>query len=138
MGLNLLSKFKLLLKVLLLAGLGLTIELFWLRLPLAQAATKIPDGLLCSPGSSLDLVVETKNFYASICSSPAGKLIYTGIDKRNNRGTSLPAYAEEGTGYVAERGKYSYILTGASLSVTRNNREILNENVIGSCYRSDR
>jgi hypothetical protein len=138
MKLNLPSKLTLLLKVLFLAGIWLAIELFWLKPPLGQTATRIPDSLLCRPGSSLDLVVETKNFYASICSNPSGKYIYTGIDKRNNRGITLPAYTEEGTGYVAEKGKYSYILTGASLSITRNNKEIVNEDVIGSCRSSDR
>ncbi|MDJ0616989.1 MAG: hypothetical protein QNJ63_09620 [Calothrix sp. MO_192.B10] len=84
------------------------------------------------------MIVETKNFYASICSSAARKLIYTGIDKRSGKSITLPAYTEEGTGYVADAGKYTYYLTGASLSVTKNNRAILNEDVIGSCYRANR
>ena len=102
-----------------------------------QATARIPDNLLCTGGDSLDLIVETKNFYASICSSTSGKLIYTGIDKRNAKSITLPAYAEEGTEYVADAGKYTYYLTGASLSVTQNNQTILDEDVIGSCYRTN-
>ena len=129
-------KFKWGWKISAIAAILGAISLFLLKPYPAQTATRIPDGLLCGKGYSLDLVVETKNFYASICANTAGKLIYTGIDKRNSKGTTLPAYTEEGTGYVAERGKYSYIITGASLSITRNNREIVNENVIGSCNRT--
>lgn len=113
--------------------LFLLIQLLFFQIFPVKATARIEDNLLCSRRDSLDLIVETQNFYASICSKTSGTFIYTGIDKRNGKSIILPAYAEEGTGYVADAGKYTYYLTGASLSVTKNNQEILSEDVISSC-----
>ncbi len=78
--------------------------------------------------------IETANFFANICQDSSGQLIYIGGEKANPENTiKLPAFAEEGTGYVAENGGTTYILTGAALTVVENGVPILEENVIYSC-----
>jgi len=78
--------------------------------------------------------LETANFFANICRDSSGQLIYIGGEKANPENTiKLPAFAEEGTGYVAENGNITYIVTGAALTVVENGVPILEENVIYSC-----
>jgi hypothetical protein len=78
--------------------------------------------------------IETANFFANICRDSSGQLIYIGGEKANpENNIKLPAFAEEGTGYVAENGATTYILTGAALTVVENGVPILEENVIYSC-----
>ena len=73
---------------------------------------------------------ETANFRVYICANRRGKYFYNGVSKRNGNAITLPAITEEGTGYVATNGQYEYIVNGASLSITRNNRVIQEERVI--------
>jgi hypothetical protein len=63
---------------------------------------------------------ETDNFWIYICE--ADGLYYHGVEKGPNGGyITIPAYVEEGTGYVAENGIYTYIVNGASLSIYEGN-----------------
>ncbi|BAT55832.1 hypothetical protein NOS3756_48250 [Nostoc sp. NIES-3756] len=81
-------------------------------------------------GGRLAAQIETRNFLIHFCNR-RGKLFYTGISKRDGKGIySLPAYTEEGTGYVVKNGKYEYIVTGASLDILRNGKVIQSEQVI--------
>lgn len=81
-------------------------------------------------GGRLAAQIETRNFLIHFCDRQ-GKLYYTGISKRDGKGIySLPAYTEEGTGYVVKNGKYEYIVTGASLDIVRNGKVIQSEPVI--------
>ena len=73
---------------------------------------------------------ETANFRVYICANRRGKYFYNGVSKRNGNAITLPAITEEGTGYVATNGQYEYIVNGASLSITRNNRVSQEERVI--------
>ncbi len=76
----------------------------------------------CLPGGS-ELVefFETDNFQVLICRK-AGKLYYHGIERGGDRnGITLPAYYEEGTGYVAENGEYAYIINRSTLSIYQGN-----------------
>lgn len=78
--------------------------------------------------------VETANFFANICRKPNGQLIYIGGQKANPENTiKIPAIAEEGTGYVAEDGNTSYIVTGATLSIVENGKTISEEQVTYVC-----
>jgi hypothetical protein len=81
-------------------------------------------------GGRLEVQIETRNFLIHFCNR-RNKLFYTGISKRDGKGIySLPAYTEEGTGYVVKNGKYEYIVTGASLDILRNGKVIQSEQVI--------
>ncbi|MBD2343167.1 hypothetical protein [Anabaena subtropica] len=81
-------------------------------------------------GGRLSAQIETRNFIIHLCKR-RGKLFYTGVSKRNGRGIySLPAYTEEGTGYVARNGRYEYVVNGASLDIINNGKLIQSESVI--------
>lgn len=73
---------------------------------------------------------ETASYRIYICASRQGKYFYNGINKRNGSAITLPVFPEEGTGMVATNGQYQYIITGASLTIIRNNRVIKEEQVI--------
>lgn len=78
--------------------------------------------------------VETANFFANICYDSSGQLIYIGGEKDNpGNAIKVPAYTEEGTGYVADNGNTTYIVTGAALIVAENGQEIVDERVIYFC-----
>ncbi|MBD2252943.1 hypothetical protein H6G14_16800 [Nostoc parmelioides FACHB-3921] len=80
-------------------------------------------------GGRLSARIETPNFIIHLCERRK-KLFYTGISKHTGKGIySLPAYVEEGTGYVAKNGKYEYIVTGASLDIIKNGKVIQSETV---------
>ena len=71
---------------------------------------------------------ETDNFWIYICQSDG--LYYHGVSKPDgNNYITLPAYAEEGTGYVAENKGYTYIVNGAALSIYRDGYLIQEESV---------
>ncbi|MGB3691171.1 MAG: hypothetical protein WA865_17070 [Spirulinaceae cyanobacterium] len=70
---------------------------------------------------------ETKNFYIYICD--IDRLYYHGVSKKDSSFINLPAYTEEGTGYVAENGDYTYIVNGAALTVMQGNKVLQEENV---------
>ncbi len=70
---------------------------------------------------------ETKNFYVYICD--VDQLYYHGVSKKDGNFINLPAYAEEGTGYVAENGDYTYIINGASLTVMQGDKVLQEERV---------
>jgi hypothetical protein len=75
---------------------------------------------------------ETKNFHIYLCHNHANQLYYYGVKKSNGNTIALRARTEEGTGYVAKNGAYDYIVTGASLSVYKNGKLILEQRVIRS------
>ena len=78
--------------------------------------------------------IETANFFANICEQPNGKLIYIGGQKANPKDfIKITAIAEEGTGYVAEDGDITYIVTGATFSMVKNAETISEEQVIYVC-----
>ncbi|NET40468.1 hypothetical protein [Okeania sp. SIO2B3] len=78
--------------------------------------------------------VETANFFANICRKPNGQLIYIGGQKANPENyIKIAAIAEEGTGYVAEDGNTTYIVTGATLSIVENGKTISEEQVTYMC-----
>ncbi len=80
--------------------------------------------------------IETANFFANICQKPNGKLTYIGGQKANPENViNIPAMAEEGTGYVAEDGNITYIVTGATFSMVKNGKTISEEQVIYFCSR---
>lgn len=96
------------------------------------------DNLQICPQQNQPLVtsfyVETANFFANICRKTNGQLIYIGGQKANPENTiKIPAIAEEGTGYVAEDGNTTYIVTGATLSIVENAKTISEEQVIYVC-----
>lgn len=76
----------------------------------------------CMPGGS-ELVefFETDNFQVLICRK-RGQLYYHGIERGGDKnGITLPAYYEEGSGYVAENGEYAYIVNRSTLSIYQGN-----------------
>ncbi len=78
--------------------------------------------------------IETANLFANICQKPNGKLIYIGGQKANPEDAiQITAMAEEGTGYVAEDGDITYIVTGATFSIVKNAKTISEEQVIYVC-----
>ncbi|MBE9116926.1 hypothetical protein IQ249_13545 [Lusitaniella coriacea LEGE 07157] len=83
-------------------------------------------------GQKVEQYFETNNFRIYLCYDNSNQIFYYGVDKRNQATIALPAYTEEGTGYVAENGNYDYIVTGASLSVYESSKLILEETVIRS------
>ncbi|MFN6568152.1 hypothetical protein A6770_05465 [Nostoc minutum NIES-26] len=81
-------------------------------------------------GGLLEAYIETPNFAIYICNK-RGKLFYTSTSKLNGQGIrTLPAYTEEGTGYVAKNGKYEYVVNGASLEILKNGRVLQTDPVI--------
>jgi hypothetical protein len=83
-------------------------------------------------GQKVEKYFETKNFHIYLCYNHANKLYYYGVKKSNGSTIVLRARTEEGTGYVAKNGAYDYIVTGASLSVYKNGKSILEQRVIRS------
>lgn len=84
----------------------------------------------CLPGRT-DLVefYKTKNFQVLICEG-GRQLYYYGIEKGGDRNSiTLPAYYEEGTGYVAENGDYAYIVNSDTLSIYRGSTLLQQEQV---------
>lgn len=81
-------------------------------------------------GGLLEAYIETPNFAIYICNR-RGQLFYTGTSKLNGqRIRALPAFAEEGTGYVVQNGQYEYIVNGASLDILKNGRVLQTDPVI--------
>ncbi|NEQ35431.1 MAG: hypothetical protein F6K40_03565 [Okeania sp. SIO3I5] len=95
------------------------------------------DWRICSqqnPPLVENFYIETANFFVNICQKPNGKLIYIGGPKTNPEDTiKIAAIAEEGTGYVAEDGDITYIVTGATFSIVKNAKTINEEEVIYVC-----
>lgn len=83
-------------------------------------------------GQKVEKYFETKNFHIYLCYNHANQLYYYGVKKSNGNTLALRARTEEGTGYVAKNGAYDYIVTGASLSVYKNGKQILEQRVIRS------
>ncbi|NER38618.1 MAG: hypothetical protein F6J93_32475 [Oscillatoria sp. SIO1A7] len=84
-------------------------------MPVQVAQAYCPDR---SGGLPMVDFFETDNFWIYICQSEG--LYYHGVEKPDgNNYITLPAYAEEGTGYVADNKGYSYIVNGAALSIYR-------------------
>lgn len=78
--------------------------------------------------------IETANFFANLCEKPDGILIFIGGEKANpDDAIKIPAMTEEGTGYVAEDGEITYIVTGATFSIVKNGKTISEEQVIYLC-----
>ncbi|MGD1715550.1 hypothetical protein [Dapis sp. BLCC M172] len=78
--------------------------------------------------------IETANFLANICQKSNGKLIYIGGHKADPKDIiKINVMAEEGTGYVAEDGDITYIVTGATFSIVKNAKTISEEQVIYIC-----
>lgn len=75
---------------------------------------------------------ETASYKIYLCKNRQGKDFYNGISKRNGSAIILPLISEEGVGMVATNGQYEYLITGASLTISRNNRVIKEEQVIRS------
>lgn len=102
----------------------------------AEAESSDPASLVqdfcIQKGQKVEQYFETNNFRIYLCYDNSNQIFYYGVDKRNGASIALPAYTEEGTGYVAENGEYDYIVTGASLSVYQNSKLILEETVIRS------
>ncbi|MBW4475507.1 MAG: hypothetical protein KME54_01210 [Tolypothrix brevis GSE-NOS-MK-07-07A] len=81
-------------------------------------------------GGILEANIETRNFSIYICKR-SGKLFYTSTSKLNGKGIrSLPAYTEEGTGYIAKNGKYEYVVNGVSLEILKNGKVLQTDPVV--------
>lgn len=83
-------------------------------------------------GQKVENYFETSNFRIYLCYNKANQLYYYGVKKSNGSTIALRARTEEGTGYVAKNGAYDYIVTGASLSIYKNGKRILEQRVIRS------
>jgi hypothetical protein len=83
-------------------------------------------------GQKVENYFETSNFHIYLCYNGANQLYYYGVKKSNGKTIALRARTEEGTGYVAKNGAYEYIVTGASLSVYKSGKLILEQRVIRS------
>ena len=82
-------------------------------------------------GLKVENYFETENFIIHICYDNNNDLWYYGIEKGPRSSyIVLPAYTEEGTGYVAENGDYTYIVNGAALSIYEGNTLIQEDPVI--------
>lgn len=78
--------------------------------------------------------IETANFFANFCQKADGTLLYIGGEKVHpENAIKIPAIVEEGTGYVAEDGDITYIVTGATFSIVKNGKTINEEQVIYVC-----
>lgn len=82
------------------------------EMPLQLAQSYCPD---TAGGGPMVDYFETDNFWIYICA--ADGLYYHGVSKGDYSYVTLPVYAEEGTGYVAVNGDYTYIVNGAALSI---------------------
>ncbi|MEG3845622.1 hypothetical protein QT971_09700 [Microcoleus sp. herbarium19] len=100
------------------------------------ARTSTPEQLVrdfCGrKGQKVENYFETSKFHIYLCYNRANQLYYYGVKKSNGSTIALRARTEEGTGYVAKNGAYDYIVTGASLSVYKNGKRILEQRVIRS------
>ena len=67
-------------------------------------------------GDNLRFFVETENFYIYICGN-SDDMYYHGVGKDGSEIILEDVYVEEGTGYVAINGDYTYIVNGAALSI---------------------
>jgi len=101
---------------------------------IANASTpqKLVSDFCFRKGQKVEHYFETSNFRIYLCYNRANQVYYYGVKKSNGKTISLPASSEEGTGYVAKNGDYDYIVTGASLSVYKNGKRILEQRVIRS------
>jgi hypothetical protein len=93
---------------------------------------KLVRAFCASKRQKVEHYFETSNFRIYLCYNHANQLYYYGVKKSNGNTLALPARIEEGTGYVAKNGAYDYIVTGASLSVYKNGKSILEQRVIRS------
>jgi hypothetical protein len=98
----------------------------------SSAPGELAQDFCLQKGQKVENYFETNNYRVYLCYNRGNQIFYYGVHKRSGAAIALPAYTEEGTGYVAENGQYDYIVTGASLSVYRNGRLILEERVIRS------
>ncbi|MBE9040595.1 hypothetical protein IQ235_07330 [Oscillatoriales cyanobacterium LEGE 11467] len=80
--------------------------------PLQLARSFCPDS---AGGTPQVAFYETNGFWIYICTVEG--LFYHGIEKGSGNYVTLPAYVEEGTGYVAVNGNYTYIVNGATLAI---------------------
>jgi hypothetical protein len=101
---------------------------------IANASTpeKLVRDFCIGKGQKVENYFETSNFRIYLCYNRANQLYYYGVKKSNGNTIALRARTEEGTGYVAKNGAYDYIVTGASLSVYKNGKQILEQRVIRS------
>lgn len=98
----------------------------------ASTSQKLVRDFCIRKGQKVENYFETSNFRIYLCYNRANQVYYYGVKKSNGKTISLPASREEGTGYVAKNGDYDYIVTGASLSVYKNGKRILEQRVIRS------
>lgn len=101
---------------------------------IANASTpqKLVSNFCVRKGQKVENYYETSNFRIYLCYNKANQVYYYGVKKSNGSTIALRARSEEGTGYVAKNGAYDYIVTGASLSVYKNGKRILEQRVIRS------
>jgi hypothetical protein len=101
---------------------------------IANASTpqKLVRDFCVRKGQKVENYFETSNFRIYLCYNRANQVYYYGVKKSNGQTIALRARSEEGTGYVAKNGAYDYIVTGASLSVYKNGKRILEQRVIRS------
>jgi hypothetical protein len=98
----------------------------------ASSPQKLVGDFCIRKGQKVENYFETSNFRIYLCYNKANQIYYYGVKKSNGKTIALPAIREEGTGYVAKNGAYDYIVTGASLSVYKNGKRILEQRVIRS------
>ncbi|MCA1991622.1 MAG: hypothetical protein LDL41_06185 [Coleofasciculus sp. S288] len=92
--------------------------------PLQLAQNSCPDR---AGGGLIAGFYETDNFYVYICQGD--RLYYHGIDKKTDRYITLPVNTEQGRGYVARNGDYTYIINGEALSIYRNGSLVQKDDV---------
>ncbi|MCT7993052.1 hypothetical protein [Laspinema olomoucense] len=95
-----------------------------------QMPVQIAQGRYCPDGAGGTPLVnfyETDNFWVYICE--ADGLYYYGVEKGSGSSITLPVEVEEGTGYVAVNGEYTYIVNGLSLSIYRGNTLLQEDSV---------
>ena len=103
-------------------------------LQVAQSSTpeKLVRDFCVRKGQKVENYFETSNFRIYLCYNKANQLYYYGVKKSNGNTIALRARTEEGTGYAAKNGACDYIVTGASLSIYKNGKRILQQRVIRS------
>ena len=91
---------------------------------------------LCNDGESTFLMIETENFWASICGGDA-PYTYVGMDKSTGDSIEVPLvdYASDGSWFEAVNGDYRYMIIfdtpkGHFLTVTVGDETILQEYLV--------
>ncbi|MGW3042739.1 hypothetical protein ACWC9T_22470 [Kitasatospora sp. NPDC001159] len=93
----------------------------------SRIAEELPEG----GKAALVVAYRTKDKQITLCRTAAGKLYYYGeFIGRPDTGVAMPA-SQTPDGFVAHNGEYTYEISGSTVTVTLNGRQLGRENLSG-------